>query len=79
MYVREHFDEDARHSANDMVKDIRSVVNDILDGSKWMDNKTRTNAKNKMAAMTAHIGYPVELLDDQKLTIFCENVVYSYV
>ena len=74
MYVREYFEESARQSANDMVKDIRSVFNEIIDELDWMDDQTRLRAKGKAAAMTTHIAYPDELLDDKKLTDLYENV-----
>ena len=74
MYVREYFEESARQSANDMVKDIRSVFNEIIDELDWMDDQTRIRAKGKAAAMTTHIAYPDELLDDKKLTDLYENV-----
>ena len=74
MYVREYFDESARKSANEMVKDIRDVFNEIIDELDWMDDKTRIRAKEKAAAMTTHIAYPDELLDDKKLTERHSNV-----
>lgn len=39
-----------------------------------MDNITKSHAKKKVAAMTAHIAYPEELLNDQKLTDYYEKV-----
>ena len=76
MYVREYFDESARKSANEMVKDIRDVFNEIIDELDWMDDKTRIRAKEKAAAMTIHIAYPDELLDDKKLTELYTNVFH---
>lgn len=75
MYVREYFEEDARQSANEMVKDIRSVFTEIIDELEWMDDETRIRAKEKAASMTTHIAYPDELLDDKKLTDLYENVI----
>ena len=79
MYVREFFEEDARKSANEMVKDIRSVFTEIIDELEWMDDETRIRAKEKAASMTTHIAYPDELLDDKKLTDLYENVRLSIV
>ena len=76
MYVREYFEEDARQSANDMVKDIRSVFTEIIDELAWMDDETRVRAKEKAASMTTHIAYPDELLDDKKLTDLYENASF---
>lgn len=78
MYVREYFEEDARQSANEMVKDIRSVFTEIIDELEWMDDETRIRAKEKAASMTTHIAYPDELLDDKKLTDLYENVIFYH-
>nr|CAG4648509.1 EOG090X01U4 [Polyphemus pediculus] len=68
LYVREYFEEAARQSAKEMVKDIRDTFDEILDELEWMDDETRIRAKDKAASMTTHIAYPDELLDDEKLT-----------
>ena len=75
MYVREHFKDAARQAVNEMVKDIQSVFNDIIDELDWMDDGTRKRAKEKAASMTSHIAYPDELLDDKKLSEFFQNVI----
>ena len=73
MYVREYFDESARQTVNEMVKDISDVFAEIIDELEWMDEETRVRAKEKSAAMTNHIAYPDELLDNRKLTELYEN------
>lgn len=74
MYVREYFEEAARQSMNEMVKDIRSVFSEIIDELEWMDDETRLRAKGKSDSMTTHIAYPDELLDDKKLIDLYENL-----
>ena len=78
MYVREYFEESARQSANEMVKDICSVFNEVLDGIDWMDDQTRLRAKTKAAAMTTHIAYPDELLLVQFIIFFGDCGVPTY-
>ena len=68
MYVREYFDEAARQSAIEMVKDIREVFTEMIDELEWLDEETKLRAKEKATAMFSHIAYPDELLDDKKLT-----------
>lgn len=75
MYVREYFEEAARQSMNEMVKDIRSVFSEIIDELEWMDDETRVRAKGKSDSMTTHIAYPDELLDDKKLIDLYQNVI----
>lgn len=50
-----------------MVNNIRNVFHDILDEVSWMDDMTKEEAKRKLKHMTTHIGYPDEMLDDDKL------------
>lgn len=47
-----------------MVNNIRFAFDEILGKVQWMDKETLGFAKQKLAAMTTHIGYPVELGND---------------
>ncbi|KAH8418517.1 hypothetical protein KR009_010843, partial [Drosophila setifemur] len=68
LYVRKHFHHDSKSNALEMVNDIRDVFNDILDEVNWMDAKTKKEAKEKLHSMSTHIGYPDEMLDNDKLS-----------
>ncbi|KAH8248359.1 hypothetical protein KR032_002006, partial [Drosophila birchii] len=70
LYVRKHFHKDSKADALDMVNDIRNVFNDILDEVIWMDAKTKKEAKEKLHSMATHIGYPDEMLDNEKLATY---------
>ncbi|KAH8343968.1 hypothetical protein KR084_002815 [Drosophila pseudotakahashii] len=70
LYVRKHFHKDSKENALQMVDDIRSVFNDILDEVNWMDAKTKKEAKEKLHSMATHIGYPDEMLDNEKLAAY---------
>ncbi|XP_070073258.1 neprilysin-2 isoform X2 [Drosophila takahashii] len=70
LYVRKHFHKDSKANALEMVDDIRSVFNDILDEVNWMDAKTKKEAKEKLHSMATHIGYPDEMLDNEKLAAY---------
>lgn len=74
LYVRKYFNEDARQNAQEMVGNIRAEFKQIIKTIDWMDDKTRISALEKVDAMTTHIGYPDELLDDKKLVEFYGNV-----
>lgn len=67
LYVRKYFSEESRQTAIEMVNDIRSAFIDILKEVSWMDEKTRTEAIRKAISLTAHIGYPDELAENDKL------------
>ena len=66
-YVTKHFNEDAKHSMNEMVKDIRAEMKKILDEIDWMDDMTRERAKDKLRTMKEYIGYPEEILQENLL------------
>ncbi|KAH8393939.1 hypothetical protein KR215_008613, partial [Drosophila sulfurigaster] len=74
MYVPKHFDENSKSSVLEMVTNIRNVFNEILDEVNWMDDKTRLEAKNKLHKMATYIGYPDELLDNEKLTKYYDKL-----
>ena len=66
-YVTKHFNEDAKHSMNEMVKDIRAEMEKILQNLDWMDDMTRERAKDKLRTMKEYIGYPEEILQEHLL------------
>ncbi len=46
----------------------------ILDNVEWMDEETRQKAKDKAHAITPYIGYPDELLENDKIADLYKNV-----
>jgi len=67
MYVKKHFNEDAKHPMKEMVKDIRAEMEKILNDIDWMDDMTRERAKDKLRMMKEYIGYPEEILHEHLL------------
>ena len=78
-YVTKHFNEDAKHSMNEMVKDIRAEMKKILDEIDWMDDMTRERAKDKLRTMKEYIGYPEEILQENLLEELYEARIYHLV
>ncbi|XP_022914109.1 neprilysin-2 isoform X2 [Onthophagus taurus] len=74
LYVRKYFNEDARQNAIKMVKDIRTEFVEIVKKVDWMDEKSRKRALEKAQAMSTHIAYPDELLDDKILEKFYQDL-----
>merc|ERR1711936_657879 len=62
LYVKKHFKEEAKRAMDEMVRDIRAEMDVILKSIKWMDDKTRVRAREKLRTMREYIGYPEELL-----------------
>ena len=51
-----------------MIRDIRDEMINLIQNVDWMDDDTRSHAIEKAKLMIPKIGYPNELLDDQKVT-----------
>eukprot|EP00092_Neocalanus_flemingeri_P081366 GFUD01101616.1.p1 GENE.GFUD01101616.1~~GFUD01101616.1.p1 ORF type:complete len:767 (-),score=189.44 GFUD01101616.1:111-2411(-) len=77
LYVTKHFNEEAKHVMNEMVRDIRNEFEEILTKINWMDSKTRKRAKAKLATMKEYIGYPEEILVKKNLQELYEGLYVS--
>lgn len=67
LYVRKYFSEESKRTAIELVEDIKYGFIDVLQEISWMDEKTREKAIQKAKSLTAHIGYPNELAENNKL------------
>ncbi|XP_060581148.1 membrane metallo-endopeptidase-like 1 [Ruditapes philippinarum] len=74
MFVKETFDESAKTSALNMIKNIRDAFDELLDEVEWMDDGTRILASEKANAIKEWIGYPDDVLVDEKVNKLYENV-----
>lgn len=74
LYVRKHFQEDAKRTALEMVNGIRKEFENILREVTWMDEQTRQAALDKVHAMATHIGYPDEIMDNKKIENYYEKL-----
>ncbi|XP_045509587.1 neprilysin-2 [Colias croceus] len=77
LYIRKYFNENSKAKALEMVDDIRQQFSKTLSEVEWMDAMTRQAALDKAQAMAAHIAYPNELLDNNKLTEFYSGLEMS--
>ena len=57
-----------------MVNGIRKEFELLLNEVNWMDDETRESALNKLKAMSTHIGYPDEIMDNTKIEKYYENL-----
>jgi len=74
MYVSKHFNEDAKHAMDEMVRDIRHEFDRILNEISWMDGETRERARKKLSTMKEYIGYPKEIMIEKNLEDLYENL-----
>ncbi|KAJ8664447.1 hypothetical protein QAD02_006109 [Eretmocerus hayati] len=77
LFVREHFDRENKKYAEDIIKSIRQSFRDILQEVSWMSPSTKKAAILKLDEMDSLIGYPGELLIDERLDSFYKNLVIS--
>lgn len=72
--MRKHFRMEAKWSALEMVKGIRAELKKTLSEVSWLDDETRQAALGKVDAMSTHIGYPDEMMDDRKLEEYYQGL-----
>lgn len=74
LYVRKYFKDDSKFAASEMVAGIKNEFVNVLKTVPWMDDKTKRAALQKVNAMSEHIGYPQELMDDEKLISYHKHL-----
>ncbi|KAL5013750.1 hypothetical protein ScPMuIL_008020 [Solemya velum] len=74
MFVEEHFNEEAKKSALDMIHNIRAAFNDLLEHVDWMDEKARKVAREKADSIAEKIGYASYILNDTALDEDYKNI-----
>ena len=58
MYVEKYFPETAKKRMDNLVKNLQIALQERIEGSTWMSEATKTQAKEKLAAFHVKIGYP---------------------
>lgn len=67
MYVRKHFNDEAKANVLAMVNNIKDEFKVMLQEIDWMDNDTKTAANNKADTIQAQMGFADELMNDTKI------------
>ena len=57
-----------------MIHNIRDAFNELLEEIDWMDDKTRSVAREKAAAIAEKIGYPEYIMNDTAINVDYEGV-----
>ncbi|MFH4977167.1 hypothetical protein AB6A40_003876 [Gnathostoma spinigerum] len=63
MYVRTHFDYEAKEQVEEMIELIMQAFMEILETEDWLSQSTKDFAKQKVKTMNQKIGYPDYLND----------------
>lgn len=74
LFIRDNFNQVSKETALEMIHNIREAFNELLADIHWMDDETRTVAKEKADAMNERIGYPEILTKPRELEKEYENV-----
>ncbi|KAK9500250.1 hypothetical protein O3M35_001543 [Rhynocoris fuscipes] len=73
LYIKKFFKKESKVNALELVHRIRDEMVKTLQSIDWMDDNTRAAAMDKAKSISEYIGYPDELLDDNKLAEFYQN------
>lgn len=77
LFIRDNFNQESKDTALEMIHTIREAFNELLADIHWMDNATRSVAKEKANAMNERIGYPDILTNHVELEKEYTNVRFS--
>ena len=69
LYVQRYFPADAKAKVLAIVKDLETAFGQRIDSLTWMNAKTKTSAKAKLATLRVGIGYPDTWRDYSSLEI----------
>ena len=69
IYVKRHFSESSKEQMEVLVENLRKAYGDRIDHITWMSDDTKKEARAKLAAFRAKIGYPDTWMDLGDITI----------
>ena len=75
VYVERHFPADSKSQMEDLVTNLRTAFARRLDGLDWMSEATKEEARAKLEAFAAKIGYPDEWTDYSDLEVVAGDPV----
>ncbi|XP_043270684.1 neprilysin-2-like [Venturia canescens] len=75
-FVRKYISKEAKERAIDIVKDVKRQFEVVLKDIAWMDERARRRALKKVEDTALYVGYPDELLDDEKLGKYYEKLKF---
>lgn len=77
IYVRKFFNVEKKKLTLELIEGIRMEFQKLLNTSSWMDEETRKMALKKLENIDAMVAYPDELLDDEVLANYYENLTIT--
>lgn len=81
LFVQEYFPPQAKRRYTALVEAIRTAYRERIDRLDWMSETTKAKAQEKLAKVTAKVGYPDHWKDYSALVVgtnsYCENMLNS--
>ncbi|XP_071511470.1 neprilysin-like [Diadema antillarum] len=74
LFIQDHFDEESKNTAFEMIKHLRKTLYQILNSTEWMDEDTKQFAIEKAHAVREQIGYDEKLLNYTYLDSMYVNI-----
>jgi len=77
IYVKKYFPAEAKERMVKLVKNLQSALAERIKAQDWMDDSTKQNALDKLAAFYVKVGYPDKWTDITALTIDPDKSYYE--
>lgn len=75
IYVKRHFDPEAKKRMKQLVENLRGAYKESIKGLEWMSAKTKVAAIKKLEAFTPKIGYPDRWEDYSGIKISKDDLI----
>jgi putative endopeptidase len=79
IFVEEYFPPNVKQRYSNLVQSIRVAYGERIDRLDWMSDATKAKAREKLAKITAKVGYPNKWKDYSALVVstnsYCENMM----
>jgi endothelin-converting enzyme/putative endopeptidase len=69
IYVKSHYPPESERQMTELISNLRDAYNERISGNSWMDQATRKEALEKLAAFEPRIGHPVKYIDYSSLEV----------
>jgi putative endopeptidase len=69
LYIARHWTPETEQQVNELVDDMRAGYADLIKHASWMDEPTRKEALEKLAAFDPRVGHPVKYIDYSKMQV----------
>jgi putative endopeptidase len=69
LYIARHWTPDTERQVNELVSDMRAAYGDLIARASWMDEPTRKQALEKLAAFDPRVGHPAKYIDYSSLKV----------